>query len=107
MNINSTSPTKPGGAPDPTSSPTDSMYTNLKEINKPPITLTENEKISRLFERIFQLTLDTKYSNANYKCILIGELMNTMDSDTLLMKENLDEVNLHFFLDINIISFVY
>ena len=95
MNINSTSPTTSGGAPDPTSSPTDSMYTNLKEINKPPITLTENEKISRLFERIFQLTLDTNYSNANYKCIFIGELMNTMDSDTLLMKENLDEV-IHF-----------
>ena len=94
MNINSsTSPTSSSSAPDPTSSPTaDSMYTNLKEMNKPQITLTENEKISKIFERIFQLTLDTNYSNVNYKCVFIGELMNTMDSETLLMKENLDEV---------------
>jgi hypothetical protein len=36
--------------------------------------------------------LDKNYSNLNNKCVYIGELIMDNDADSLLMKENLDEV---------------
>lgn len=92
MNINSTSPTQT--LPTSNLATTSPTFNNL-ESNKPATTLTENEKISRIFERIFQLTLDPNYSNINTKLVYVGELLNIdndSNNDTLLMKENLDEV---------------
>jgi hypothetical protein len=86
------SPTESSNSNNP--SQTSPVFTNLKEMTQ-PTSLSEPEKINKLFERIFQITLDPNFSNANNKCIFIGELMDTDTNainDTLLSKDNLDEV---------------
>ena len=52
-------------------------------------------KINRLFEHIFQFTLDPNYANANNKCVFIGEMDSTgrQNQDVWLNKDNLDEVS--------------
>ncbi len=55
------------------------------------VELTPEMKLSKLFENIYQITLDKNYAHPSNKCIFIGEL-DSMTEDTLLKSENLDEV---------------
>lgn len=60
------------------------------------VELTTEMKLSKLFENIFQITLDQNYSHPSNRCIFIGELDAPVE-DMLLKPDNLDEVNWSLF----------
>lgn len=64
------------------------------------VELTTEMKLSKLFENIFQITLDQNYSHPSNRCIFIGEPDDQLD-DMLLKPGNLDEVNSHLLLCIH------
>jgi hypothetical protein len=55
--------------------------------------LTTEMKLNKLFENIFQVTLDSNYNHASNKYIFIGETDIQTATVALLTPENLDEVN--------------
>lgn len=53
--------------------------------------MPEEVKLSKLFENIFQVTLDVNYAHPSNKCIFIGE-PESLPDNLLLKQENLDEI---------------
>ncbi len=70
--------------------------------------LTPEQKLGKLFENIFQVTLDTNYMHATNKYIFIGETEVSLEPTDLMLKpENLDEVyTCFYYLIINFFLFL-
>jgi hypothetical protein len=93
-NINS--PTSPNQVIRLTGDSVNSMDQSIGSINKPSEMFSLNFDLNNFLEKVFQITLNSKYVPKNelvsHYVIFIGELDDQQQSERLLDKENLDEV---------------